>query len=141
MPAIILINEDFVPDVIIIDYADVLAPEDRRVADFRHRINETWMALERLRKKWHACVLTATQADAASYEVHDITMSNFSEDKRKLAHVTAMLAINQTDKEKREAVARIGLVVAREEEFHIERQVKILQCLRKGRPVIGSYFL
>jgi len=129
----------FVPDVVIIDYADNMGPEDPRTQEIRHRQNETWMALSALRKRWHACFITATQTDAASYDVQDITMANFSEDKRKLSHVTAMLAINQTRNEKKEGVCRIGMVVAREMEFHIDRQVKILQCLRSGRAILGSY--
>lgn len=134
-------REGFVPDIIIVDYADVMGHENPQVTDPRHSVNETWMGLERLRKQWHCLVLTATQADAASYDAHDITMGNFSEDKRKLSHVTAMFAINQTRKEKRDSVARIGLVVAREMDFLIERQVKILQCLKMGRPVLDSYFI
>ena len=40
-------------------------------------------------------VVTATQADANSYDRTSLKMSNFSEDKRKLAHVTAMYGLNQ----------------------------------------------
>ncbi len=134
-------DEDWVPDVIIIDYADIMGAEDPRTNDYRHRINETWMAMESLRKEWHCLVITLTQASKQAYGDVDITMMSTSEDKRKLGHVTAMLAINQTKQEKKENVARIGVVVARDMEFHEDEQVRILQCLKKGRPLLGgTYF-
>lgn len=132
-------QEDFLADVVIVDYADNLGPEDPRVYEERHKQNMTWGALSALRKDWNNCVITATQADAASYDGTDITMSNFTEDKRKLGHVTAMLAINQTKEEKKEGIARLGVVVARENDFHIDSQVVMMQHLRTGRALLGSY--
>jgi hypothetical protein len=132
-------QEDFLADVVIIDYADNLGPEDPRVYEERHKQNMAWGAMSALRKEWNNCVITATQADAQSYDGSDITMSNFTEDKRKLGHVTAMFAINQTKDEKKEKIARLGVVVAREDDFHIDRQVVLMQHLGTGRAMLGSY--
>lgn len=134
-------QDDFLADFVIIDYADNMGPEDPRVSEERHRQNQTWGALSALRKRWHNCIITATQTDAASYNNDDIGMRNFSEDKRKLGHATAMLALNQKPWEKREGVMRLGLVLARETEFFVDRQVAILQSLKIGRPIMGSYRL
>ena len=131
-------HEDFIVDVVVIDYADILAPEDPR-KEFRHQQNETWMALRRLSQEKHCCVITATQADAKSYDKRSIALSNFSEDKRKYAHVTMMLSLNQTHEEKARGIMRISKMIAREDEFDILREITVLQCLKIGRPYLGSY--
>jgi hypothetical protein len=131
-------QEDFIPDVIIIDYADNLAPEDGR-KETRHQINETWARMRGLSQERNCCVITASQADSNSYGKKDITMSNFSEDKRKLGHVTGMIALNQTDDEKVEGIMRWGSVIAREDSFSIHKQVHVLQCIEIGRPYLNSY--
>ena len=132
-------QEDFLADIVIIDYADNLGAEDTRVHEERHKQNQTWGALSALRNKWNCCLITATQDDAGTYDGSDITMKNFTEDKRKLGHVTAMIAINQTPQEKKERIARLGTVVARETEFHIDKQVVIMQHLLTGKALLGSY--
>jgi len=127
----------FVPDVIVIDYADILMAEKER--DFRHKQNELWTGLRALSQEYHALVVTATQADAAAYEKETISIKNFSEDKRKLAHVTAALSLNQTDQEKKEGVLRIAMLLARGIPFSAEYQVRVLQSLTIGQPFLGSY--
>lgn len=131
-------HEGYVPDVILIDYADILAPEDRR-KDFRHQQNETWKALRALAQHYHCCVITATQTDSASYDAESIGLKHFSEDKRKYAHVTAMYAINQTEAEREQGTIRIGQLLVRE--GTPRGQVKVLQCLDIGRPYISSFFV
>jgi len=123
----------FVPDVVIIDYADILAPEETSGRfDFRHQVNETWKALRRLSQEWHALVVTPTQADAASYAADVQSMRNFSEDKRKMAHVTGVLGLNQTDREKEIGVQRLNWIILRESGFISRRCLHVGQCLSLG---------
>jgi len=133
--------EGFIPDVIVIDYADIMAPESGRLghAEFRHQQNETWQALRALSQERHCLVITATQADAASYGQESLSLKNFSEDKRKYAHVTSMIALNQTQREKQLGVMRVSQLVVRDDEFDLSRQVYLLQCLQIGRPILGSF--
>lgn len=132
-------QEGFVPDVIIIDYADLLVPETK---EFRHGQNEIWMGLRSLSQEKHCLVVTATQADAKSYDKDLLSMSNFSEDKRKYAHVTAMYGLNQDsgDREKKLGLMRINELVIREGSFSNRNVVYVLQNLRRGKPFLGSYF-
>ena len=76
----------WLPDIVVIDYADILAPIDGR-QEKRYQVDETWKRLRGLSQKRHLCVITASQADAASYRVKTLDKSNFSESKTKLAHV------------------------------------------------------
>lgn len=133
-------EEGFVPDVILIDYADLLAADpDVRRLDFRNRQNVIWQRLRALSQKRHCLVVTATQAAASAYGKQLITLADFSEDKRKYAHVTAMYGLNQTDEEKRIGVMRINQLVVREDDFSVTRPVHVLQRLQIGRPVLESY--
>jgi len=133
-------RDGFVPDVIIIDYADILAPDpDFSRVDFRQQQGKIWQRLRSLSEEKHCLVITATQIKAAGYKKDLLSMADFSEDKRKFAHVTAMYGLNQTPEEKRIGVMRINELVVREADFDSLRPVTVLQRLQIGRPVLGSY--
>ncbi len=130
--------EGWIPDVVLIDYADILAPEPGE-KDFRHQQNDTWKALRRLSQEHHCLTITATQADAASYETRTLRLKNFSEDKRKYGHINGMLGLNQTDEEKDIGIQRINWLSLREGEYDPTHTVKVLQSLQTGRPYLDSY--
>lgn len=127
------------PDVIIIDYADLFAPIQGYL-ESRDSINATWKHLRGLSQELHCLVVTATQADAASYKAKTVDMSNFSEDKRKLSHVTGMVGLNQTPEEKEHGVIRYNWVVLREDEFTQGRCIHVAGCLPLGNPCVKSTF-
>jgi len=133
-------QDDFVPDVIVIDYADLLVAEGR--VEFRHQQNEIWKGMRNLSQERHCLVLTATQADANSYEQNRLKLKNFSEDKRKYSHVTAMYGLNQDtkDREKKIGIMRINEIVIREGDFSNSSEVTVLQKLERGRPFLSSYW-
>jgi len=131
-------NEGIIFDVVVIDYADILAPEVGE-SEFRHQQDARWKALRRLSQERHCCVITATQADAKSYDKETISLSNFSEDKRKYAHATAFWSLNQSEEEKRQKLIRIASLLVREDEFDSNDTVTVLQCLQQGIVYIDSY--
>lgn len=136
------IVEGWIPDVIVIDYADVLCPEPKSPQEYRHQQNKTWKALRALAQSRHCLVITATQANASSYEtVVALSMKSISEDKRKLSHVTGMLGLNQTDTEKELGVLRANWVVLRSGRFKSSGFCYILQCLEIGQAHVASKFL
>lgn len=132
-------EENFVPDVIIIDYADILAAENSRL-EYRHQINETWKALRRLSQEWHACVIAPSQANAASYSAKTQTMGNFSEDKRKNAHVTGTLGLNQEQFEKKNGIMRLNWTLLRESGWHQDRCLYIAPCFALCQPMMVCAF-
>ena len=132
-------NDGFNPDVIVIDYADLLAPING-TAETRDQINATWKSLRALSQINHCLVLTATQANAASYSADIIDMSNFSEDKRKFAHVTGMIGINQTYEEKKNGIQRLNWIVRREEESYDKDCLYVAGCLALANTCIRSAF-
>ena len=109
-------REDWVVDVVVIDYADILAPP-KGVEAVRDQINESWKHLRRISQDLHCLVVTATQADAKSYDRNLLGRSNFSEDRRKHDHVTAMIGINVTDDDKKKEVSRLNYIERRGDAF------------------------
>lgn len=133
-------EDNFVADLIITDYVDIHDDEIR--AEFRHQENDKWMRLRGLSEKRHALVITVTQTDASSYEKDRLTLKNFSEDKRKFAHVTAMYGLNQDRKgrEKEIGIMRINQIVVREDAFLSSNEVYVLQNLKRGQPCLESFW-
>ena len=132
-------SDGFVPDVIVIDYADNLAPENLREENYRLQQVQTWKSLRSLSQKRDCLVVTATQANAASYDQETLEMKNFSESKLKYAEVTAMIGLNQTPDEKIAGIMRINMIVAREGEFFSGHTVKVAQDLWRGKPCLFSF--
>jgi hypothetical protein len=132
-------EENFVPDLILVDYADILV--SYRYKDERHNINHIWKGLRALSQKYDALVISPTQADAESYSKDRLGLKNFSEDKRKFAHVTATFGLNQDKEgiEKGIGILRINKIIIREGDFHESQEVSVLQRLEIGRPNLGSY--
>jgi hypothetical protein len=133
------IKQGWVPKVVVIDYADILASEPGTTSqDYRHQINATWSAMRRLSQKYHVCLVTATQSDAASYKTWLLTRDNFSEDKRKLAHVTGMCGINQTEEEKKFGIYRLNWLALREGIYYETRYVTTCGSLAVSNPAMKS---
>ena len=132
--------DGFIPDVIVIDYADILAPEKGSSSkEFRHSSNETWMALRSLCQQRHILLITATQASGAAIKQQAVTREHYSEDRRKYDHVTAMFSLSQTAEEKRKGITRWGAIVIREDDWDEEYHVNVIGCLQVGRPYLDSF--
>jgi spore coat polysaccharide biosynthesis protein SpsF (cytidylyltransferase family) len=56
--------DDFVPNVIVVDYADILAPENLKL-EGREKHDETWKMLKNLASSRNCLVITATQSNRA----------------------------------------------------------------------------
>jgi hypothetical protein len=131
-------QDGFLPDVVIVDYADLLVSDTQR-QEFRHQQNNIWESLRNLSQEQNVLVATVTQIAARGYNKELLSMDDYTEDKRRFAHVTAMYGMNQTPEEKRIGVMRINELVVREADFDSKRPVTILQRLQIGRPFLGSW--
>lgn len=133
-------QDGWVADIIIVDYADLLTTKGNQ--EERHKQNNIWKALRGLNQETNTLLITATQSDAAAYEQDTLRLKNFSEDKRKYAHVTAFYGLNQDSKgrEKALGVLRINELLLREDGFDANRQVTVLQAMAIGRPILTSYW-
>lgn len=134
------IKENFKPKVVLLDYADLV--ESLKRLDMRHQIDFVWRSLRGMSQKYNFLLAAPTQADAKSYEQELLKLGNFSEDKRKLAHVMAMWGLNQSPdgREKALGIMRYNKIVIREDGFHSTDQVRVLQHLPIGQPFLGSFW-
>ena len=130
-------NFGFVPDVICIDYADILAPEDSRQIG-RERLDDTWKMLKNLADTKHCLVVTASQSNRGSFGKRNVTQIDIAEDIRKVAHVNYMISLNQTPEEKEESVMRVALIAERDGEFNEYRNCLVLQQLELGQVCLDS---
>lgn len=128
---------DFYPDIIVVDYADILAPEIDSPKEHRHRLNHTWGELRGLAQSHDALVITASQADRSTFK-KDIEEDNLSEDIRKLAHVTHMMALNQTRDDKKMNLMRCSMLASRSEEFQVSDEVFCLYQYGVGKACLDS---
>lgn len=131
-------KDGWYPDVIVVDYADILAPEDVDARkDFRHQVNSKWMSLRRLSQSTHTLVLTATQTNRAAYGAKSlISRENAAEDKRILAHLNAMIGINQTPEEKENQIYRLNYPVVREKNISERTVLRTAGCVGFSHPLM-----
>lgn len=129
-------QEGFAPDIILIDYADIMAPSEK--GDYRNQLDGIWKRLRGMAQKRKCAIITASQSGRGSIG-KDANATDISEDVRKLAHVTSMVAINQSEEEKKNGIVRLKQLALRagEQEF---RQAVCTQSLTIGRMVIDSHF-
>lgn len=128
----------WVPQIIVLDYADLLAPPGGFQGESRDAINENWAELRAISHSH--CVVTGTQVKRTAYKAEVIEKDDMADDKRKLAHVTALYGVNVKDDEKKIGVSRLNHVVLREGEFITTDCVTCAGCLAIANPVVMSSF-
>jgi hypothetical protein len=133
-------RDEWIPDVIVIDYADILNMNHIGL-EGRDRIDYTWKQLRRISQERHCLVVTATQSDASAYDARTISRKHFSNDKRKNAHVTGMVGLNQTPKEKDWGLMRLNWVVLREGWFSERQCCFVATCFERANMAVKSSFL
>ena len=131
-------GKPFPADVIIVDYADILAPCGNYKGEYRHNLDETWKRLRGLAQSKKCLVVTASQSTRETLK-GKVKAENIAEDIRKLAHVTSMIGLNQTEKEGKAGIMKVSQLAIREgvREY---RQAVVLQCLALGKPCLDSKF-
>jgi hypothetical protein len=129
--------ENYIPDIVIIDYADYMAPSKGfKSNEYRHTINNVWKGLAGLRLKKNIAIITASHTEVSTFNT-DIKINHSSEDKRKNNHISIGIALNQTETEQDTNIMRIAMTKMREGR-KTSNQAVCLQCLDLGRPCIDS---
>jgi len=128
--------EGYAPDVVIVDYADIIKPSKGAGNEYRHQINDIWMKLRSIAQNRNILVVTASQTNRQGM-TGDISLDNIAEDMRKIAHASILVALNQNKKEKAAGVMRLDTLAARDEVDSFDQAV-ILQNLSIGRFYLDS---
>lgn len=134
-----LVMREWSPDVVCVDYADLLAPSNRR-DDKRDQIKHDWEQLRQISMENHCLVLSATQVNADSYKKKTLDRTNFSENHLKFAEVNGMIGISMTAEEKERQLNRLNWVVRREGQYSPRRCVTVAGCLALSDPAVLSVY-
>ena len=130
-------TENIVPQIIIVDYADVLGPETAGNTGVQKE-DETWMSLAGLAGERHALVVTGTQVTKEGLDVNKLRLKHTARWIGKLGHVSIFLVINQDDFDKEAGIIRISILEHNYREFDENRECYVLQQLQVGQPVLDS---
>lgn len=133
------IEEGFVPDVIVIDYADILKPENNASGEVRHSLDDIWKKLAGLAAERSCIVFTASQSNRGAFHKKSSDPTDVAEHAGKMAHVDVFLTLNQTSEEKLRGVMRMGMIAHRHKEFNEKDQVTMLLCPSIGQTHLDSF--
>lgn len=134
------VYQRFVPDVVVIDYADIMRAVNTR-QDRRDQLDEIWSALRGLAQEMGILIVTASQTGRATVNgARDADDADLAEDIRKLAHVTKLLVINQTLEERKQGIYRISNNTTRDEAA-ATTQLVCTAMLAIGEPMLDCRLL
>lgn len=135
---ILLRKQGWEPEMIVLDYMDILQPDyDSLKYSIREQENIKYKRARKLTQDFNLLLLSASQSDAPGFTKRFLDRSNFSEDRRKLDHITGLIGLNMTNEEKKLGMCRVNEIISRETEG--TKIVTILHRLQTGRPVIDSF--
>lgn len=130
-------SQNFIPDFIIIDYADVIKKEHPGMKDLEHE-HYVWMQLKAMADRMDCVVVTPTQMNREGTKRESARGTDIGGFVRKRGTVDIMATINQTDHEKSFGAIRIGIIDHRWKDFHLDRQALVLTQLGIGQPFLDG---
>jgi len=130
---------NFIPDVLLIDYADILKSDDPHLKGVEKE-DDVWMALARMASVRNCCLIVPTQLNKDSLDAKQIKTSHTSKWIGKLGHVDAMFALNQIPAEKDKNVIRVSCLEHRHKDFNEKDNCYVLQKYSSGQAHLDSYW-
>lgn len=132
------VYEDWVPDVLVLDYADLLAAENGRL-EGRFALDSIWKRLRGLAQDRKIAVVTASQTDRGTLD-KDARAGNMAEHIGKVAHVTKLVMLNQTETEREHGIMRVNCPIRRKGATK-HAAVVVLECRELGRAYLDSRWI
>ncbi|WP_291797256.1 Hint domain-containing homing endonuclease [Lutibacter sp.] len=130
-------NEGFIPDVLTIDYDDLILPE-RFYDNGRDGHDEIYKKLGGLVQRKNICGFLAIQTNREGAKKKSSKTTDIGQDWRKFQHLDGLIMLNQTDIEKKSGILRIGMGKLRDGEFNLSDEVAVLQNLSLGQSYLDS---
>jgi len=111
----------FIPDLIIFDYADIMAP-NRGYTERRFEIESIYYDLRNIAEEQNTVAWSASQTNRGWVEKELITLEDIDECYKKAAASDVMMSVNQTLEEKRATppAARLYVAKNRDDESQVE---------------------
>ncbi len=127
--------ENFVPDVLIQDYVDIMQLGSKET---RHNLNDIYIQHKGLADERNILVATASQVNSEGLQKQRISMKHIAEDRRKLGNVDLALAICRTEKDEKTNMGRLLVLAGRE--APMGRYCNFSCCPDIGQFCISSWF-
>jgi len=131
----VLRAHEFIPDMIVVDYADLLEPESNMRYGKRYQdVEGIYRDLRSLAGEHHAALWTGSQSKVSSLTKDTLDMSDFAEAFAKAAIMDAGIALCQTLKERASEECRLAIVGQRNED-----DARIVRChIRRDQCLLTS---
>jgi len=100
-------RRDFVPDVIIVDYGDLIKPESSKRDEKRHQLETIYEELRGLAQQAECPVWTASQTNRSGLNAEVITMESISEAFKKCFVADFIFTVSRTIEDKNNNQGRI----------------------------------
>lgn len=131
-------HHNIIFDLIIVDYADIMAP-DRRSDKLQDDLRSIYIELRAVAYDYDAAVLTATQTNRDGAKASTAKATDIGDDWNKVRTVDILIGINATDAEKANNEARLYWAISRNTEdgfsLRIQQDRSRMQFITK---VIGK---
>jgi len=111
-------------DLIIIDYADIMAPEVRVRDDSIENSKQIYLGLRAVAHEFDAAVLTATQTNREGFKATVAGMTHVADDINKARTVDLLISINSTEDERARGECRLYFAASRNQEGDMTIRVK-----------------
>lgn len=120
----------FVPDVLILDYINLMRPETA-TREGRHRdLGEVYIGLKGLQQERHLWAFTAAQSNRAGFNSPLITIKDFADSFEGGMHADVVISINRNDEEADQE--KVRLYVAKDRDGVDKKTITISTNYAKG---------
>lgn len=138
----LLASQGFRPDLIIVDYGDIMKPE-RRLSEMRHQQAGIYEDLRTLADDFYAAVWTGSQASKGALEKEVITLGDFAEAFEKAAIVDVALAFCESPDEFIDKKCRVFLAGVRnaEDGRTVECDIMRDRCLIRSTGLYDAAYM
>lgn len=131
-------TERWMPDILIIDYADILGITSS-FDDFRLE-NERWKLLAKIAGETNTLLITGTQGNKLSFTADVLDATHQGGFYGKTQHVNLMVGLNQDANKKKQGIMEFGITEARDIEFIPGQTCTVLQDFKSGQAYLDSYY-
>ena len=131
-------TENFIPDILIVDYVDILKEENENIQGVAKE-DRSWTALSALGQERKMVVVTPTQVTREGLDANIVRTKHSARWIGKVGHVDVFLALNQTAEEKKLGFMRVGMLAHRHKFFGETDQVSVLQNIYAGQTHLDSF--
>ena len=107
--------KDIIPDIIIIDYGDLLE-SIKKFKEERHGLSTIWMNMKTTAQELGIPIVTATQSNREGYNAEVLTPDKVSEDFKKIMHSDVIITLARNMEQKVSGIGKILMAKNRQGE-------------------------